>query len=59
MRCFLCDRNSGGLSYYLPDHTPGVTFHEMNGDIYCSECLDSIEDALYEFHLDESGEDDE
>lgn len=49
MRCVLCDASDQGLSDYRPDgkfHAHKFTLWE--GDFYCEECMNDIDDTVNE-----------
>lgn len=59
-RCYICDKQSEGLSDYNPmEFFFDYNFHDMpNGDYICDECYDSGQEALSEFEDEEEKKDD-
>lgn len=62
-RCCICDFSFDTTSLYNeagftpPNLSRHIELVEWRGDIYCTDCLNSIDDALSEFEIEEEEED--
>ena len=60
MRCIICDASDLGLSDYRPDGKfHAHRFKEYEGDFYCEECMNNIDETINEMYDNDLDNDEE